>query len=71
MAKDEHGRDYMKYVLMSHPEPTKTARGKAAEALAQLAEARDLTSANIRYQQIMGEAECHSGEVRIGRYRRR
>jgi hypothetical protein len=52
--KDNHARDAMKYVLMSQPEiSVKTLEQKAAEAVKPLIEARDLTSAVIRYQQFM------------------
>jgi len=70
IAKDEHARDCMKYVLMSHPEPTlKTAQQLAAEAVAPLAQQGDLTSAAIRYKQMMEEAERGNEPPRIGRRR--
>jgi hypothetical protein len=54
MDKDNHARDAMKYILMSHPEPTeKTLAQRAAEAVKPLAQVGDLTSALIRYNQFM------------------
>jgi hypothetical protein len=56
--KENHARDAMKYLLMSHPEPAvKTMREKAREALQPLVEYEDLTSAYIRYLQMMEEQE--------------
>jgi len=53
VAKDEHANDCMKYVLMSHPEPTvKTFREKALEVTKPLAQMGDLTSAYIRFKQM-------------------
>ncbi len=47
--KDNHARDAMKYILMSHPEPpVKTKEEIIAEHIKPLVEARDLTSAYIR-----------------------
>jgi hypothetical protein len=58
VAKDEHANDCMKYVLMSHPEPTvKSAREKALEEVRPLIEAGDLTSAMIRYNQQLAVSE--------------
>lgn len=69
--KDNHARDLCKYVVMSHPEPSqKTARQIAAEAVKPLAEAGDLTSASIRYNQMMALSEQSRKPARIGRYRR-
>jgi len=52
VQKDDHARDSMKYVLLSHPEPTpKSNEEIIAEHIKPLAEARDLTSARIRAQQ--------------------
>jgi hypothetical protein len=69
--KDNHARDYMKYVLMSHPEPTiKSAERRAAEAVKPLAEAGDLTSALIRHTQIMQQESGSAKPVRLGRRRR-
>jgi hypothetical protein len=52
--RDNHARDAMKYVIMSHPEASiKTLAQQAAEAVKPLAEAGDLTSALIRHQQFM------------------
>jgi len=60
-----------KYLVMSHTEPTvKTMREIAAEALKPLAEAGDLTSANVRYRQFMDQAAEDDRPVRLGRYRR-
>ena len=79
--KDNHARDAMKYVLMSHPEPSvKTAEQRAAEAVKPLAESmQDLTlteaerraiatSAVIRHQQIMEEETYRGRPVCLGRY---
>lgn len=61
--KDNHARDAMKYVLMSHPEPTvKTVEQIAAEAVQPLAAQGDLTSALIRHQQMMQK------ERNVGRF---
>jgi hypothetical protein len=57
-----------KYVLMSHPEPAeKSLKQRAAEAVKPLAEAGDLTSALIRYQQIMEEEQVSYRPARLGR----
>jgi len=70
--KHNHARDACKYTLLSHPEPTtKSMREIAQEALAPLAEAGDLTSAYIRYQQIAEEQEEASRPARLGKYRPR
>jgi hypothetical protein len=67
--KDNHARDAMKYILMSHPEPAgKSRKQLAAEAVKPLAEAGDLTSAMVRYQQMTSVPE--SQPIRIGRRRR-
>jgi hypothetical protein len=56
--KDNHARDAMKYLLMSHPEPTvKTSHQIAAEAAKPLAAQGDLTSAYIRYLQKKAELD--------------
>lgn len=69
--KDNHATDAAKYLVMSHPEPTlKTTRQIAAEAIAPLAEQGDLTSASIRYAQIMGQQQDNR-PARIGRYGKR
>ena len=70
--KDNHARDGMKYVLMSHPEPSvKTVQQRAAEAVKPLIEVGDLTSAVIRHQQIIEEEQYRSQSVRyVRRYRR-
>jgi len=66
--KDNHARDSMKYVLMSHPEPTvKSVKEKAYEAVEPLIEEGDLTSALIRYNQQLGANE--KKPVRIGKRR--
>ena len=68
--KDNHARDACKYLVMSKPEPTlKTAREIAAEAIAPLVQQGDLTSAAIRYKQMMEEAERGGEPPRIGRRR--
>src|SRR5436190_2868061 len=68
--KDNHARDVMKYITMSHPEPSvKTVEQRAAEAVKTLVEAGDLTSAVIRYQQIMEEATDCGRPMRSGRRR--
>ena len=55
---------------MSKPEPTlNTAREIAAEAVAPLVQQGDMTSAAIRYKQIMEEAERGGQPARIGRRR--
>ena len=55
--KDNHARDAMKYVLMSSPEPAMaSAHEDLQQQLKQLAEAGDLTSAYIRFQQAQAEA---------------
>ena len=60
----------MKYLLMSHPEPTvKTFREKAREALQPLAEAGDLTSAYAVYMKMKADEEAESQPVRLGRHR--
>ncbi|MCU1304541.1 MAG: hypothetical protein JWQ87_4825 [Candidatus Sulfotelmatobacter sp.] len=69
MDKDNHARDAMKYVLMSHPQAAeKTLEQRAAEAVKPLAEIGDLTSALIRHQQIMEEGEA-TYRARLGRQR--
>ena len=70
--KDNHATDACKYLVMSHPEPSvKTARQLVAEAIKPLAELGDLTSANIRYLQMMSESEASYRPARLGRYPRR
>jgi hypothetical protein len=50
--KDNHLRDCLKYLLLAHPERAeKTWEQKAREEVAPLAEAKDLTSALIRFLQ--------------------
>lgn len=73
--KDNHARDAMKYIVMSHPEPSvKTAQQKAQEAVKPLAEEGDLTSAYIRYQQTMDHEEYEESAparpIPLGRRRR-
>ena len=54
--KDNHACDGNKYVIMTRPEPTmKTRRELALERTKPLAEAGDLTSANVRYLQLMDD----------------
>jgi hypothetical protein len=68
--KDNHARDVCKYIIMSHPEPAgKTPRQLAAEVVRPLAEAGDLTSASIRYQQLT--CVPRTRPIRLGRYRGR
>ncbi len=70
--KDNHARDACKYVLMARPEPReKTVQERAAETVKPLAEQGDLTSALIRYQQIMEEEDRPGPPIFIGRYRPR
>lgn len=72
VQKDNHAFDAAKYIVMSHPEPAqKTAEQLAREAVKPLVEAGDLTSASIRYGQMMSESQRSSQPARIGRYRRR
>jgi hypothetical protein len=67
--KDNHARDAMKYILMSHPEPAgKSKQQLAAEAVRPLAEMGDLTSAYVRYRQMTDEPE--ERPIHIGRRRR-
>lgn len=69
--KDNHATDACKYFVMSHPEPRlKTAQQLAAEAVLPLAQAGDLTSAAIRYGQMMAQAEGSNKPATIGRRRR-
>jgi len=68
--KDNHARDAMKYVLMSHPEPAwKTKRQLIAEITTPLAEAGDYTSAYVRYLQHTAEPEHKL--ILLGGYRPR
>ncbi len=70
VAKDEHACDCMKYVLMSHPEPSvKSFRERALEVTKPLADMGDLTSAYIRYKQIEAEENYSPEPVQMGRYR--
>jgi hypothetical protein len=69
--KDNHLRDCLKYLVLTQPSPAqKTWRQKAAEENRPLAEARDFTSALIRWEQRKAEAEFRSQPViiPIGRY---
>jgi hypothetical protein len=69
MDKDNHARDAMKYVLMSHPEPPeKSLAQRAAEAVKSLAEVGDLTSALIRHQQFMERETADYAPATVGRY---
>ena len=69
MDKDNHARDAMKYILMSHPEPTqKSLAQRAAEAVKPLAQVGDLTSALIRYQQFMEQETADYAPATLGRY---
>lgn len=66
--KDNHARDAMKYVLMSHPEPTeKSVERRVKEAIKPLIEEGDFTSAMVRRLQIMA-LEAHKEPARLGRY---
>lgn len=69
VQKDNHALDYCKYIVLSHPEPTyKTAQQVAAEAVAPLAQQGDLTSANIRYGQVMTRLDHQQHKpIRLGR----
>jgi hypothetical protein len=58
----------MKYVLLSHPEPTlKSEEEKALEDVRFLIGKGDLTSANIRSSQHMGVRQHNP--IRLGRRR--
>lgn len=66
--RDNHSRDALKYILMSHPEPTmKTAQQIAADAVKGIAEVGDLTSAAIRYQQTLERLEDGEAPIQLGR----
>lgn len=70
--RENHANDAMKYVLMSHPEPTfKTKQEVVAEAIAPMVQQGDLTSAAIRYQIMMSEEEEQYQPATLGRRRRR
>lgn len=71
--KDNHARDAMKYIVMSHPEPTiKSVQERAQEAVKDLVAQGDLTSAMIRYQQhLEKEGPAAAQPVYLGRYRPR
>jgi hypothetical protein len=70
--KDNHARDAMKYVLMSWPEPCAMGvRDHRREAVKQLVEIGDMTSALIRYQQFQAEDRASTRPIFFGRYRRR
>lgn len=67
--KDNHARDAAKYLVMSHPEPAmQSAKDKAAEKAKELAKQHDLTSALIRYNQQMDQAEGQGQPPRLGRH---
>lgn len=69
--KDNHARDAMKYLIMSHPEPTvKSKKEKAMEFVQPLIQDGDLTSAMIRYNQQLGPDDEEHAPIRIGRRRR-
>lgn len=69
--RDNHLRDCLKYLSLTLPEPAqKSARMQAAEAVRPLAEVGDLTSAAIRYQQLMEEAQGSQHPASLGRRRR-
>jgi hypothetical protein len=68
--KDNHLRDCLKYLLLTMPNPAeKSWQMKAAEAVAPLAAAGDLTSAYFRYRQIEAEAKGCNRRIHIGRPR--
>ena len=70
--RDNHLRDCLKYLCLSSPEPTvKTPKQRALEAAKPLVEMGDLTSAMIRYQQVMAAATASPRPARLGRYRPR
>ncbi len=70
--KDNHLRDCLKYLCLALPEPTrKTQEQLVREAVRPLAEAGDLTSANIRYRQMIAESQAVGRPAVLGRYRRR
>lgn len=59
--KDNHLRDALKYMILTRPSPAeKTWQQKAAEEIRPLAEAGDLTSALIRWEQRRAEEEPNS-----------
>jgi hypothetical protein len=68
VQKDNHAWDAMKYLFMSHPEPSyKTAKQLAAEAVRPLIEAGDLNSAVIRTNQMLTtESASQNRPARIG-----
>jgi len=67
--KDNHARDAMKYIIMSHPEPAgKSKEQEVMEAIRPLVEAGDYTSANVRRLQMMAQAPIRP--ARLGRRRR-
>jgi hypothetical protein len=69
VQKDNHALDAEKYFLLSHPEPAhKAAKEQAAEAVAPLVEQGDLTSANIRYKQVLSRLDQSKRKpIRVGR----
>ena len=71
VQKDNHLRDCLKYMVhaMLGP-PEKTWEMKAAEIIAPLAAAGDLTSASIRYAQMKAEAEAPTRPAYLGRQHR-
>ena len=66
--KDNHARDAMKYIIMSHPEPAagKTPEQLVVEICKPLAEAGDYTSAYVRFLQHTAKAPIRPAT--IGRY---
>ncbi len=65
--KDNHARDAMKYIVMSHPEPAgKTLEQLVAEEIKPLIEAGDPTSAMVRYLQMTAKPKVLPAT--IGRY---
>jgi hypothetical protein len=70
--KQNHLRDCLKYMILALPEPAEKGwQLKVTEAVAPLAAAHDLTSANVRYLQMKAEAEGNSRPIRLGRCVRR
>jgi hypothetical protein len=67
--KDNHLRDCLKYLLLTLPDPAeKSWQQKVAEEIAPMAEAGDLTSCLIRWQQKKAEEEAKYRPATLGRY---
>lgn len=70
--KENHLRDCLKYLVLTEPDPArKSAAERAAEAVLPLAQQGDLTSASIRYAQMMAEEQRNDRPATFGRYRPR